>query len=274
MSFHEDIIVYLSLLLHDGDQHNETDLESGLLAVSRSNTTVCFRYLFDSESFDLQGRVLSIISGRLTSEGVSRSTLYERYDWESEPSVLKGPATELASGFRLVPSYYSSGEPTKDAGSYFSMGSSVTSDSICVSCFARCPVSEEMTPVSISSCLDNLFDCRVMDPCTHSTQEPFVVCSALEGATIRSWLCNVLKPFHSIFQSSTPSIGSNDFSHIHFHALRGSRIEQLLQMHFLQPEATFLQTESCLKCTVQDALRFRQTRGRNPGEGNLHIIMC
>jgi hypothetical protein len=280
---YDDLLEYLSLLLHNDSSEVPWDSPLKLLAVSKVDTTVYFRVLIDADCFDEQGRFLKISHGRLQYKRCHRELVYEEI-LGIAPKTLDqiGWSTELANGFSLSPHYADNPEEQGGDG-HITMDVTMNTDKILVSFKVRSMVLKDDVAISAFHSFRELFQCAVPASCRHDRERPWVVSEFVDSTRICSRLSNLFLPKYSRRnmkkedeQVMTTLRNDPQIARVlRIYALKGSRTEQFFQVALLglyfqglqkkRPRNIYLQINSCLECTIREGLQC---------EDQLHVVMC
>lgn len=226
------LFVHLSQLFHGLESLGEPDIinhsQSEILAVSIDSVTLYYRALLDEECFDDEGRMLAIVSGRVSSKGVLRRLVREGITQKYSEKVQfpLGDSAKLTPGATVVPNYakgpVQATMQVTNAETDFWVETRLSVDN-----------ADNSEVIGLAMCIHSALLTRRGRSCPHSRGQPLVVPET-----------ESLLMFASTLSGREPSSNRD----LVFFALQGSTLEQLLQMGIGGTLGMLMQGNSCLGC--------------------------
>jgi hypothetical protein len=252
------LLQHLSALFHGSvadagiEPYAHTD-EHLVLGFSGNQYTILYACLIEHEAFDNLGRFVTITSGQASIEGNRRPWIIDgtSFSYLHGSHVSQLEYSTISSGSLLEPHF-------RPSQSSISMVAQLKDrHTITVETTVR-RFDGKWVPVNLAQCHSKLWNFDAEQPCRHNTCEPFLVTPQL-GAKL------AVTGFSPLYRGRT-LLGT-----IIVIALRGRRLEQLLQMALSRsPSQNFLQLHSCFRCTLEKVL---SADGFHEKEGDWFIIM-
>lgn len=227
------LFVHLSQLIHGLESLKEPDIinqgQSEILAVSIDSVTVYYRALLDAECFDDEGRMLAIVSGRVSSKGVLRRLVREGITQKYSEVVQfpLGNHAKLTDGFPVAPTYAKG--PVQAT-----MQVTLAEKEFWVETNLKTNNADDSEVIGLAMCVHNVLTAVRGRPCSHPRDQPFIITDRKMLPTFISTLSDL-----------------HGDAHLEFFALQGSTLEQLFQLGMLYTPRCIMQGNSCLECATR-----------------------
>ncbi|KAI1394312.1 uncharacterized protein F4822DRAFT_44982 [Hypoxylon trugodes] len=224
-----------------------------ILGLSSGTQTICYTCVLDNDCYDVQGRLLSLLPGRVSVNGTLRSLLCEERICDEVLVPSPSESAKLASGLYIEPHYL----PSK-LNMETCMDVSLNEDMVLLR-MSIGPVGSPAKHIRFQDCLA-AFPINNSTDCSHDTTTGFRV---REGQNI------TVVGFDHMYRST---VRYGDCLQVV--ALHGNKLEQLITLGILKthgreqisedehmlpsfkfPKRCVLQSWACLDCCIADAER-------------------
>ncbi|KAI9147197.1 hypothetical protein HJFPF1_13230 [Paramyrothecium foliicola] len=209
------------------------------LGLSGGAHTVYYTALQDGAAFDDNGRVLTIASGRASVGEVLKNSIIEHYTlsdraYRPELKLVPPELMELSPGSIIQPQYY----PGKLH--IFMQATLLENDILIESSVGSRP--QDAQYIELNHCIDLFLFRAVVPECDHNIEEPWKVPKS-----------HFSYPRYHLSPFSPVSRRKDSNQDVIIYALKGDRLQQVVQFQLFRERPVVLQLKCCLRCAFASA---------------------
>ncbi|MCJ1442638.1 MAG: hypothetical protein MMC23_003135 [Stictis urceolatum] len=231
------LLLHLSALLQGPQaiklaEVDRTNFYVQTLAISASNVTILYRAIIDEDCFDGEGRLLKIEPGRVSLNKVLRRFISEHGHSKDVPREEKtmGTVTTMNPGFQVEPHHAPSGLEVV-------MDTELSENRIWLHTRIHDTGTDSFTSIELTACIECVALWTAPSQCCHGPTRNLLV-----------------KRPNQVYVATFGYEAPRDADGVILYALKGSRIEQLIQCGIIGQKAKgmcVMQLQSCLSCSYK-----------------------